>query len=84
MWVAQACGYVSVMREMLVRFVQTQFPTKKYPPEGLGACCQQPCANVRFCGVHARHAMRVPRACSGSAVIGPTDIWYACRMERTV
>ena len=41
----QACGYVSVMREMLVRFVQTQFPTKKNLPEGPGACSQQPCAH---------------------------------------
>eukprot|EP00208_Stichococcus_sp_RCC1054_P000099 CAMPEP_0206143488 /NCGR_PEP_ID=MMETSP1473-20131121/20743_1 /ASSEMBLY_ACC=CAM_ASM_001109 /TAXON_ID=1461547 /ORGANISM="Stichococcus sp, Strain RCC1054" /LENGTH=921 /DNA_ID=CAMNT_0053538919 /DNA_START=201 /DNA_END=2963 /DNA_ORIENTATION=+ len=33
----QACGYVSVTREMLVRFVQTQFPTRKEPLGATGA-----------------------------------------------
>lgn len=29
----QACGFVSVLREMMVRFVTTQFPTRKPPTE---------------------------------------------------
>ena len=34
----ERCGFVSVLKQMLIGFVEANFPTKMEQPEGAGVC----------------------------------------------